>query len=68
MESAGNNHHSLKDVFNDAYFPSVLGLSDIITPERLAQQQELTAAQWEAMVCGTVRESDNELPLNVCMH
>lgn len=55
MESAGDNHHGLNEVFNDTDFPSVLGLSGTITAERLAREQPPSATRWEAMFCGTDR-------------
>lgn len=68
MEAAGGRHHELNEVFNDVNFPSVLGLVDMITPERLARQQDPTPEQWEAMFCGVSRANGHEYPMNVCLH
>lgn len=45
---AGDNHHSLEEMFNDDTFPSVLGLQEMITPERLARERAPTADQWRS--------------------
>lgn len=45
MDTAGNNHHGLNDIFNDPGFPSVLALSELISADRLAQQAIPTPAQ-----------------------
>lgn len=66
MESAGDNHHGLNEVSNDPDFPSVLGLSEMITAERLAREHPPSATQWEAMFCGTDRRQRR--PWNVCLH
>jgi hypothetical protein len=34
MADAGENHYGLGEIFNDDSFPSVLGLQEMITPER----------------------------------
>lgn len=68
MNEAGSNHHSLGAVFNDPRFPSVLGLQGMITPERLHRERTPTAAQWEALFCGTGEGPDRRLPMNVCLH
>ena len=39
VETACNDHHGLEEIFNDPEFPSVLGLSEMITPERLVRQK-----------------------------
>lgn len=66
LEAAGENHHSLGQVFNDPDFPSVLGLGDVITPDRLARQAMPSATQWESMYCGRSRQ--RRYPANVCLH
>lgn len=66
MEAAGNNHYSLDEIFNDSSFLSVLSLSNIISPEQLAQYKRPSRAQWKAMFCGTTRR--HGLPKNVCIH
>ena len=66
MEAAGDNHYSLDEIFNDANFPSVLGVSNMMSPEQLAQYECPNRAQWEAMFCGTTR--GHRLPKNVCIH
>ena len=68
MNDAGNNHHGLGAVFNDRLFPSVLGLRDMMSPERLARQQRPTPAQWQAMFCGIPTDGSHRLPMNVCLH
>jgi len=68
MNDAGNNHHSLGNVFNDRLFPSVLGLQEMLSPERLARQQRPTPAQWEAMFCGIPTNRQQRQPMNVCLH
>jgi len=68
MEAVGNRHSGLSEIFHDTNFPSVLGLSGMITPERLARQQETTPEQWEATFCGTSRQSGSHYPANVCLH
>ena len=66
METAGDNHHGLSEIFNDSDFPSVLGLSEMITPERLARQESLSSSQWSSMFCGVSRRRPT--PMNVCIH
>jgi hypothetical protein len=70
IESVGNNHYGLGEIFNDPSFPSVLGLSEIISPDHLAQYQTPTAAQWYTMFCGATHPIDTDTsPLkNVCLH
>ncbi|KAK3617754.1 hypothetical protein LTR22_026631 [Elasticomyces elasticus] len=68
METVGGRHYELNEIFNDVNFPSVLGLAEMITPERLARQQDPTADQWEAMFCGVSRKSESEYPINVCLY
>lgn len=68
MADAGENHHGLGEIFNDMRFPSVLGLSDMITPERLARQQTPTSEQWANMFCGNFRGGRLRRPMNVCLH
>lgn len=68
MDEPGNNHFGLGEVFNDPIFPSVLGLKDKITPERLARQQSPTAAQWEGMFCGLASEARLQRPKRICLH
>lgn len=45
MADAGENHHGLEEVFNDNGFPSVLGLQEMITPDRLARERTPTPEQ-----------------------
>jgi hypothetical protein len=45
IADAGENYHSLGKVFNDDSFPSVLGLQEMITPERLARERSPTPEQ-----------------------
>ena len=45
MEAAGDNHYGLDEIFNDASFPSVLGLSNMISPEQLARYEPPSQAQ-----------------------
>jgi hypothetical protein len=52
MEEAGDNHYGLGEIFNDATFPSVLAIPEVISPECLARQHNPSAAQWRAMFCG----------------
>ena len=66
METAGNNHYGLGEVFNDPDFPSVLGLSEMISPERLARQENPSSSQWSSMYCGVSRRHPR--PMNVCIH
>lgn len=66
LNAAGDNHYGLNEVFNDPDFPSVLGLKDMISAERLARQQPPSPMQWEAMFCG--RDRRRRLPMNVCLH
>ena len=66
MEAAGNNHHGLDEVFNNPDFPSVLGLSEMISTERLARQEMPSASDWNAMYCGVSRRRSR--PMNVCIH
>jgi hypothetical protein len=66
MEAAGDNHCGLDKIFNDPSFPSVIGLSNIISPKQLAQYERPSRAQWEAMFCGTTRR--HRLPKNVCIY
>ncbi len=66
MEAAGNNHHGLDEVFNNPDFPSVLGLSDMISADRLARQEMPSASDWNEMYCGISRRRSR--PMNVCIH
>ena len=66
VEAAGDNHYGLDEIFNDPSFPSVLSLSNMISPEQLARYERSSVAQWEAMFCGTTGR--HRLPKNVCMH
>jgi hypothetical protein len=70
MEQAGDNHCGLGEVFHEPTFPSVLGLSDVISPERLAQQHTPSHTQWQAMFCGVPQRSHDrqQYPMNVCLH
>jgi hypothetical protein len=36
MEYAGDNYYSLSEIFNDRSFLSVLGLTELLSAERLA--------------------------------
>jgi hypothetical protein len=66
MTEAGGNHHSLSEIFNDPSFPSVLGLPEMVSADRLARQRTPVARQWQAMFCGT--SSGRSTPKNVCLH
>lgn len=70
LEHAGDNHYSLSDIFNDRSFPSVLGLPELISAERLARQQFPTPSQWQAVFCGIPpqQQGQNCHPMNVCLH
>lgn len=70
IEQAGDNHFGLGEIFHEPTFPSVLGLSDAISPERLAQQHTPSHMQWRAMFCGVPRRSHDrqQYPMNVCLH
>lgn len=70
LEHAGDNHYGLGEIFNDGSFPSVLGLTDLISTERLARQQFPAPAQWGAVFCGIPpqRHRRNRHPMNVCLH
>ena len=67
-EEVGNEHHSLDDIFNDATFPSVLALRDMISAERLARQPVPSPAQWQSMFCGIPLHSPRSRPVHVCLH
>ena len=64
--AAGNNHYGLGEIFNDLNFPSVLGLSEMISAERIARQDMPSATDWSAMYCGVSRR--RRKPMNVCIH
>lgn len=70
VAAVGDDHHGLGDIFNDPDFPSVLALSDVISPDRLAQQPVPTAAQWKAMFCGIdpQQRPPRPRPMHVCLH
>lgn len=70
IEQSGDNHYGLNDIFNDPSFPSVLGLPDLISAERLARQHTPTPAQWRAMFCGIPppQHEPYRQPMNVCLH
>jgi hypothetical protein len=69
-EAAGENHHSLNEIFNDRNFPSVLGLADMISADRLVRQPTPSPTQWRNMFCGIPRQSrqPRPRPMNVCLH
>lgn len=68
MADAGENHHGLSEVFNDNSFPSVLGLQEMITPERLARERTPTPEQWRSVFCGIPSHGRQRYPNNVCLH
>ena len=70
MNALGDDHHSLGEIFNDRSFPSVLGLPEMITADRLSRQQMPTPSQWEAMFCGIPLGSRETIPRpkHVCLH
>jgi len=70
LDQAGDNHHSLDDIHNDPSFPSVLGLTELISTERLERQPFPTPSQWRAVFCGTPQQQcrANRYPMNVCLH
>ena len=70
MQDAGNNHHGLDEISNDAAFPSVIRLPELMSAERLARHRQPTAAQWRAMYCGVpIQQTDPQpYPHNVCLH
>lgn len=68
MEEAGDNHYGLGQLFNEYPFPSVLGLSEMITPERLSRQDRGFPSQWAAMFEGIPQHGRQRLPMNVCLH
>ena len=70
LQHAGDNHYSLGNLFNDRSFPSVLGLPELISAERLARQQFPTPSQWRAVFCGIPPQQHrlNRRPMNVCLH
>jgi hypothetical protein len=65
---AGENHHGLEEIFNDNSFPSVLGLQEMITPERLARERMPTPEQWRSVFCGIPTHGRQRYPNNVCLH
>lgn len=60
------NHHKLARIFNNATFPSILALNEMISAEHLARKQRPTAAQWQRIFCGF--ENPGERPMAVCLH
>jgi hypothetical protein len=68
LAAHGNNHHGLNEVFNDSRFPSVLGLSTLLSTDRLARMLPPAPVQWRAMFCGVTPESPAGRPLQVCLH
>lgn len=64
----GDNHHSLAEMFNDDTFPSVLGLQEMITPERLARERRPSADQWKSIFCGIPTHGRQRYPINLCLH
>ena len=67
-DDVGENHYGLDILFNDAQFPSVLGLQEMLSSERLARQQLPTPSQWKAMFCGIPLDGRQRSPINMCMH
>jgi hypothetical protein len=65
VNAHGNDHHGLDEIFHDPHFPSVLGLSDMITADRLGRQQPPTPQQWREIFCGV---SEDGFPRQVCLH
>jgi hypothetical protein len=68
MIDAGENHHGLGEIFNDDSFPSVLGLQEMITPERLARERAPRPEQWNSVFCGIPTHGRQRYPNNVCLH
>jgi hypothetical protein len=68
MADAGENHYGLGEIFNDDSFPSVLGLQEMITPERLARERTPTPEQWRSVFCGIPSHGRQRYPNNVCLH
>jgi hypothetical protein len=68
LHTAGDNHHDLNELFNDATFPSVLSLPRFITADQLSRQQPPTPAQWKAFFCGTRPGPRSRRPMQVCLH
>jgi hypothetical protein len=68
LSDAGDNHHGMGAMFNDDAFPSVLGLQDMITPERLARERAPTPQQWQAMFCGIPAHGRQRYPTRLCLH
>ena len=57
-----NNHHGLEALFSDPTFPSILSLSEYITPKRLQRQQVPTYRQWADIFCGLPAEGPDRRP------
>lgn len=68
MIDAGENHHGLGATFSDDSFPSVLGLQEMITPERLARERPPRPEQWKSIFCGIPTHGRQRYPNNVCLH
>jgi hypothetical protein len=68
MIEVGENHHGLGETFNDDSFPSVLGLQEMITPERLARERAPRPEQWRSVFCGIPTHGRQRYPNNVCLH
>jgi len=68
MADAGENHHGLGEVFNDDSFPSVLGLQEMITPERLARELSPTPELRRSVFCGIPSHGRQRYPNNACLH
>ncbi|KAI7226593.1 hypothetical protein KC330_g8763 [Hortaea werneckii] len=68
MIDAGENDHGLGEVFNDDRFPSVLGLQEINTPERLARERPPRPEQKKSAFCGIPTHGRQRYPNNVCLH
>jgi hypothetical protein len=70
INTVGNDHYGLNDIFNDPNFPSVLALPDLISVDRLTRQTAPTPAQWQAMFCGISPQPQTppQRPMHVCLH
>ena len=66
METVRTNHCGLEEILNDPDFPSVLGLSEMISAERLARQETPSTSDWSEMYCGTSRR--RRRPMNFYIH
>lgn len=70
IESVGNNHNGLSEIFNNPAFPTVLGSPEMMTQDHLDRHQMPSAAQWNAMFCGASHPNRSFpfLVKNVCLH